>query len=263
MRIAAGLPPAVLALLLAVVWLATPRLAGGQSPPGYGWHSDQILSGAIGSHEPDHGGLSPGNFQLIQIQAPRGVLIWLASEGTLRPQTAPLTVGLLVGHTYRFGVTGIPNNEGFEVFPTIEVSDRLDPPSGQEVRFPIPVQLTLEELEMALAGKLVTRVIYLEDPETPLPLAEDPSEQRYFEASPGEDPFELASQLGRPMAILRMGSRLPDQSGPDDAFLRGQPPLQLIASPQAVPLPPARSRRSGVFPATTPRALPGKFPSGG
>jgi hypothetical protein len=263
MRIAAGIPSAVSALLLAVAWLATPRLAGGQSPPGYGWHSDQILSGAIGSEQPDHGRLLPGNFQLVQIQAPRGVLIWPASEGTLRPLTAPLTAGLLVGYAYRFGITGIPNNEGFEVFPTIELIDRLDPPSGQEARFPIPVQLTLEELEMALAGKLVTRVIYLEDPETPLPRAEDPSEQRYFEASPGEDPFELASQLGRPMAILRMGSRLPDQSASGDAFLGGQPPLQLITSPQAVPLPTAQSRRSGVFPATAPRALPGNFPSRG
>ena len=33
--------------------------------------------------------------------------------------------------------------------------------------------------------------------------------QRYFEAAPGEDPLQVADKLGRPMLIMRMGSRVP------------------------------------------------------
>ena len=77
---------------------------------------------------------------------------------------------MLIGKVYRFRVTGIKRNEGFEVFPTVEVINRMYPPKGQATRFPIPIQLTEEELALAISGRFVTRVIYLEDPRTALPL---------------------------------------------------------------------------------------------
>ncbi|NIP85789.1 MAG: hypothetical protein GTO03_09605, partial [Planctomycetales bacterium] len=54
------------------------------------------------------------------------------------PRDAPRTVGLLIGQVYRFQVTGIPLQEGREVFPSLEVIDRLYPPPGREAEFPIP-----------------------------------------------------------------------------------------------------------------------------
>jgi hypothetical protein len=69
-------------------------------------------------------------------------------------------------------------------------------------------------------------VIYLEDPRSALPVSEDPDRQTWFEAPRGADPLAVADQLGRPMAILRMGARLPDYAaGPDLGFLFGCPPL--------------------------------------
>jgi hypothetical protein len=68
-------------------------------------------------------------------------------------------------------------------------------------------------------------VIYLEDPETALPIVENPEEQTFFEVGRGENPLEVADRLGRPMAILRMGGRVPDAAGPDAAFLYGSPPF--------------------------------------
>ncbi len=131
---------------------------------------------------------------------------------------------MLIGAVYRLRVTNIPQREGLEVFPTIEVVDRLYPPIGAEGRFPIPIELTREEIDLALAGKFVTRVIYLEDPLNASPVAEDPQEQTYFEAAVHDNPLEVADRLGRPMAILRLGGRVPEENGPDAAFLYGSPP---------------------------------------
>jgi hypothetical protein len=140
-------------------------------------------------------------------------------------------VGLQVGALYRLQVTHIPERPGLEVFPTVEIIDRLYPPPGQKLRFPIPIELTLEELELASEGHFVTRVIYLEDPLAALPLEDQREHQRWIEARVGEDPLVMADHLGRPMAILRLGGRLPAKDQPDGAFLYGAPPVQLYDQP--------------------------------
>jgi hypothetical protein len=167
-----------------------------------------------------------GYFQPVEIQAPEGALISMAEEGAFqRPQPAPVKVAMQIGSVYRFKVMRIPLREGAEVFPTIELIDRLHPPDGAAWRFPIPVQLTREELELALSGKYVTRVIYVENPTDALPQVADRRFQRYFEVRPDSDPVRVADELGRPVAILRIGSRVPSDGGPDEAFLYNSPPL--------------------------------------
>jgi hypothetical protein len=168
----------------------------------------------------------PGYFQPVSIQGPTGISIETAETGGFdNPRPAPLVAGMLIGQVYRLRVTSIPNREGEEVYPTIEVIDRLYPPVGLEFKFPIPIDLTQEELEMALDGKFVTRVIYLEEPDAATPVAQKPTDQSYFEADEGDNPLDVADALGRPMAILRIGGRLPDAEGPDANFLFGSPPL--------------------------------------
>ena len=213
--------------VLSLAWLAMASPTIGQSPAIHYRHAGPTPPGAIGRQQLARGGPLRGYYQPVEIKAPHGTLISPASGGEFQAsQWAPLTVGMLIGEVYRFRVTGIPRNEGFEVYPTIEVIDRLYPPEGQKTRFPIPVELTLEELELALSGKMVTRVIYVEPPRTALPRPEDPTWQRYFEVLPGETPLQIADQLGRPVAILRMGSRLPGNEGPDEHFLYGSPPIE-------------------------------------
>jgi hypothetical protein len=141
------------------------------------------------------------------------------------PESGPFTVGLLIGSVYRLRVTNISQQEGLEVYPTVEVIDRTYPPRGQEVKYPIPIELVQEELEMALEGRFVTRVIYVEDPDIAVPVARQGNEQSYFEVADGENPLDVADNLGRPVAILRMGARLPSAQGPDATFLYGSPPL--------------------------------------
>jgi hypothetical protein len=167
-----------------------------------------------------------GYFQPVRIRAPQGARIALArEEGFTAAKPGDALVGLAVGAVYRFQVTDIPDHPGQELFPTVELIDRLYPPPGLALRFPIPIQLTQNELELALDGSLVTRVIYVEDPAQALPVSDDPDEQPWFEARPGDDPLVVADRLGRPVAILRIGGRVPTDGTPAELFTYGAPPL--------------------------------------
>lgn len=197
-------------LALAVAaWLALATVAAGQAP----WHyQDKADSppGVIGQRQLQRGGPLPGYFQPVEVIAPGGTLLSVATESDFsEPKQGKLLAGILIGHVYRLKVGNVFGHAGQEVFPTIEVIDRLYPPPGQAARFPIPIELTQEELNFALDGRYVLRVIYVENPRTAFPIAEEAGKQRYFELPPGDDAMEAADRLGRPVAILRMGSRVP------------------------------------------------------
>ena len=223
MRAAGTLTMLTLAILvLASVGQATRLFA--QQPPVHFLHRGILSPGAIGRQQLQRGGPLTGYVQPVEIRGPAGSRISLAEGGTFeRPQASPRTVGMFISPVYRLKVTGIPRNEGREVFPTIEIIDRLYPPRGLEMKFSIPVQITLNELEMAIAGKFVTRVIYLEDPDKALPHVQDGNNQTWMEIGSDEDPLEVADRLGRPMAILRLGGRVPDARGPTPQFMFDSP----------------------------------------
>jgi hypothetical protein len=132
---------------------------------------------------------------------------------------------MAIGPVYRLKVTDIPYFPGEELFPTVEVIDRLYPPPGLALRYPIPIELTQDELEMAIEGMMVTRVIYVEDPNQALPVEQKSDEQPWIEAAQGDDPLVVADGLGRPVAILRIGSRMPPTDSTSEAFAYGSPPL--------------------------------------
>jgi hypothetical protein len=188
------------------------------------WHQSALPPGAIGSRQLQRGGPLAGFFQPVEIKAPAGVSISLAVDNRFGPtQVAPRRVGLLIGSVYRLRVINIPipQAEGMEIFPTIEIIDRTYAPVDQQVRFAIPVEIALPDIELALQGKYVTRVIYLEDPHNALP-TRNTEGQSWFEVAPGRDPLAVADELGRPVAILRLGARVPDQ-GQDPGFYFGSP----------------------------------------
>lgn len=213
-------------MVAVLVWAECAAMLQAQPAPVHFNHAGIMPPGAIGSQQLLRGGPLPGYFQPVEIKGPPGTVISTAEVGHFAPpDRSPLLAGMLIGQVYRLRVTNIPEQPGLEVYPTIEVIDRLFPPMGLEFQFPIPIELTQEELEMALDGKFVTRVIYLEEPDTALPVAERPDEQTYFEAAVGESPLDVADTLGRPMAILRMGGRMPSPEGPDEAFMFGSPAL--------------------------------------
>lgn len=221
-------------LLALALWLPAAALA---QPPVHYRHAGDAPPGEIGRRQLERGGPLAGYFQPVELYGPEGSQLAPAADGDFLPlQATPLKVGLLIGQAYRFRVAGIPLREGLEVYPTVEVIDRLYPPPGEEARFPIPIELTRQELDYALSGRYVTRVIYLENPENALPMAEGPH-QRWFEVGPQEDPLQVADRLGRPVAILRIGSRIPVGEQPTPEFLHGSPPI-VVYPPEPKPAPP-------------------------
>jgi hypothetical protein len=185
------------------------------------------------------GGPLSGYCQPVEIRAPRGARIAPAgANGFDVSKPDRLLVGLQIGPVYRFKVTEIPGHPGVEVFPTIEMVDRMYPPPGQTLRFPVPVELTQQELELAADGRFVTRVIYVEDPQLALPMAErQDSETRWIDVRPGEDPLVTADGLGRPIAILRLGGRTPAPEQTEAAFVYGAPPARVYNRPNTLPAP--------------------------
>ena len=207
---------------LACLTISLPLMA--QNPPMHWLHAGAMPPGAIGSQRLLRGGPLSGYFQPVEIRAPQGTRIDHVVEGQFAEnEPGNRLIALMIGSVYRFRVAHIPNYDGVEVYPTIELIDRLYPPCGKELKFPVPVELTDEELGMAARGMLVTRVIYVEDPMTALPVAQRRDEQSWYEAAPTADPLVEADALGRPIAILRIGGRYPQSELASESFTYWSP----------------------------------------
>ena len=135
---------------------------------------------------------------------------------------SPAVVACGVGHLYRLKISNIPGSPGVEVFPTIELLDRLHPPTGREVEFAIPIIITEADLRRATAGNLVTRVIYLEQPQLAQQI--DPLRREVPQTVlPTTNALQEADRLGRAMAIIRIGGRKLSPSAPPVFFGTGGP----------------------------------------
>jgi hypothetical protein len=223
--------------LRAIALLVVSALAAtgsGQDAPIHYFHSADLPPGVVGQGQLLRHPSMRNYFQPVEVHVPEGGSVSLAIDGQFTPsEPGPVMAGMLIGQVYRLKITGIPRNEGQEVFPSVEVINRMCPPPGLELHFPVPVHFTLEELELALAGNFVTRVIYLEHPDDALPVQDDTARQRYFEVRSDEDPLKVADRLGRPIAILRMGSRIPQFDQASQRFLFHSPPLVRLQRPQS------------------------------
>ena len=169
-------------------------------------------------------------YQPVMLYAPDGASISLASgDGFTSPTDKPLRVGMQVGAVYRFQITGIAGQAGVEVFPSLEIIDRTYPPPGQAAQFPIPIHIDGDDIEQALAGRLVTRVIYLEDPQTALPVADEPNTQRSFESAPTWTLYRKPIDLVVRWPCRPIGSRVqPTDPFQLQQFLLGNPPWLAI-----------------------------------
>lgn len=201
-----------------------------QQPPVHWLHAGAMPPGAIGNLRLMRGGPVSGYFQPVRVRAPEGARISLAEEGGFNDmQSNNVLVGMLIGPVYRMTVSGVGPQQDQTVYPTVEVVDRLYPPAGLATRYPIPVELTADECDMAVQGMFVTRVIYVENPNEALPVNEKPGdEQQWVEAPHGADPLAVADEMGRPVAILRIGGRMPTVTG--GAFGSCPPPVQHFAN---------------------------------
>jgi hypothetical protein len=143
---------------------------------------------------------------------------------------APAQASLLVGTGYRLRLASLPEFPGAEFFPSVELIDRLHPPPGQADRFPVEIEFTQEELRWSIQGRLITKVLYLEQPNR-VQLTHLHGESRITDLDPQQNAFAEADVLGRPLAIIRLGGRTPDPHHPEPLFFGPGGPVQLTAAP--------------------------------
>ena len=142
----------------------------------------------------------PPDIQVVRFQGPEGMAVEVLAPA---PTPVPpgdgggiLTAGLKRGVGYRLRISNIPERPGVEVFPVIEVVGHLHRPEGIDPgKYPIRVIFTLDDLDSVMnLGRLVTKVIYLEDPDQALPFRMAKDQIPVVSLNPTEHP--LASRLG-------------------------------------------------------------------
>ena len=170
--------------------------------------------------------------QPVRIIAPAETTVSVLSNGSvLSASQSKVTMGLAVGPVYQVKVSGLNLNESVELYPSIELLGRLYPPRGMENRFPIEIVITRDDLLQVIDGSMVTKVIYLEHGDMVVPHRHSPDTQPTFDVSANEDPLQSSQSLGRPMAILRIGSRVPLNGNPADTIRTIGPAPILLPEP--------------------------------
>jgi hypothetical protein len=164
----------------------------------------------------------PAWMQPLSIEMDGGgqIDVFAGSPQPVAGDYSPALVAVNVGHIYRLRVSSMPAFPGLEVFPTVELLDRLHPPAGRDNEFPIPIILTKDDVRTALTGQLVTRIIYLEQPQ--IAQALDPLRRELPQSVlPKDNSLKEADRLGRPMAIIRIGGRRPSGNSPASFYGNG------------------------------------------
>lgn len=167
----------------------------------------------------------------ISLPSEARITFFCGSPQHQQVMSSPAQPGLVPGFVYRLRISDMPEHPGVEIYPTIELLDRLHPPQGLAQEFPIPIEITEEEIEIALQDRMVTKVVYLEQPDLAKPI-EQVSGTLTEEVSPRADLLKVADMKGRPMAILRIGGRVPDPHSPADEFY-SRSPIYFLNSPPA------------------------------
>lgn len=151
-----------------------------------------------------------GHTQPVRIIAPDGSRVAIVADGgTTESNNSRVTVGVKAGLLYRFRVDFMDVDTPRTVYPSVEIVDRLYAPQGLANQFPVPVVISENDLAQASGGKMVTKVVYLERAESTVPRRPIETDQPWFDVTGAEDPLHVATSLGRPLAILRIGSRVP------------------------------------------------------
>lgn len=201
---------------------------------------------------------SPLRFQPVEIQLPgEGQVTWYSGgPAGAMPASAPSMAGLLLGPVYRVKLSGLADFPGLELYPTIELVDRLHPPAGRANEFPVIVQFTADELELAERGQLITKIIYLEQPNrASLQSAGRGQAIPAVRVGSRENPLEIADLNGRPLAIVRLGGRVPDTNRPEPGFFGSGAPVKALERPPVgdrIEIPAVRSPGPAQQPAPMP-----------
>lgn len=119
--------------------------------------------------------------------------------------------GFRPGYVYRLKIGNLPaGHPGDALGATLEVYGSIVPrPNMRYMEFPAALYVTDTDVLKVLAGGVVTKVIYLENPEKAIPQEERPDQPIEVAADTERDAVETADANGRIVAVLRIGDRPP------------------------------------------------------
>ena len=149
-------------------------------------------------------------FQPVQIKLPStGKVTFIdTARGQQQTVASPAQAGILVGPLYRICISEMPEFPGVELYPTLELIDRLHPPAALKHKYPIPIELTEADILQALEDHLVTKIVYIEQPDLAAPFAQ--GDRIREETLPQNKNLLTEADLrGRPVLFLRVGGRIP------------------------------------------------------
>ena len=184
----------------------------------------------------------PSPFLAVRFVTAPGVKVtYYPGTSAAKAVEASVPVGLRPGYCYRLQVSDIPGRPGVALFPSIEVRGSLacHPPCLNPAVHPVPIILSADEIDRILRGVMITKVIFLEDPEKAVNLATTPEMPLEFAAASEELAIREARQRGRLVLILRVGER---PMMPDELARENVPNTVLFPGMQALgppPVPPA------------------------
>jgi len=155
---------------------------------------------------------TPAPLLATKVLAPKGVRV-TAYPGSALARTfdAPAVFGLRPGYSYRFELSNLPNQPNRTLYPEVEIRGTLVPRPGMKyMDWTAPLLFTANDIERALLGAVITKVVYLEDPEKAIPAEFGLNAPIEIPADSEAQAIKDAIANGRLVAILRIGNRKPD-----------------------------------------------------
>ncbi|HKB37406.1 MAG TPA: DUF11 domain-containing protein [Gemmataceae bacterium] len=179
----------------------------------------------------------------VLFNGPPGMKIaFFQGAAPLREFNTPVTVGLRPGYIYRVRISGFRGRPGLTLFPTLEVRGTLrGPPELPPARYPATFRLSEFDVLHLAEGAMLTKVIYLENPEKAFPEQGRVAEPIELSFPPDRDLLNEARNYGRPVLVVRIGDRdtsvaeLQQESVPNTILFPDECSLGLPPCPPQLP----------------------------
>jgi uncharacterized repeat protein (TIGR01451 family) len=186
----------------------------------------------------------PAPLVAAKFLAPKGVRVTAFPGSPLSHiYDAPVVMGLRPGYAYRFELSNLPYNPGRSIYPEVELRGTLVPRAGMKyMDYPIPLTFPEADIEKVLRGAVITKVIYLEDPDRAVPAEVGRDAPVEMPDATESAALKAALNSGRLMAIVRVGNRKPTPEQlrpfavPGTILLPGEKHLKAPAVPPTLPV---------------------------
>jgi hypothetical protein len=154
------------------------------------------------------GAMAPMSTQVKFVGQPGMVIGWKVGDGFAEEQlVAPGRYDFQQSAIYQLKFSNIPDYPSLTLYPTLEVRGAHPTTLSYLDHNSIPVEITLEDLEHVQSNNMVTKVIYLPDPQHQSRAIAGVETLVSTPLDPGFDPVQKAEDFGTIMLILRVGNK--------------------------------------------------------